>query len=197
MQYAGHVAHNQISAVFFNQLFPSTTDPVLMAEGFNNYFCEIGALLADKIEILNPTTPSEVFNIISSLKTSKSSGYDNISLFFLNFAIEVLAFPLAHLLNCSFKLNIFPDCLKVAKVLPVYKAGEKSKLCNYRPVSNLFSISKVLEKLIHLRSSTFLIKLCIILPTQNRFRVNHSTIHALLDVITFSYNNLIIASSEL
>ena len=70
-----------------------TTDPVLMAEGFNNYFSEVGTLLTDKIAsskentfktymskrissslFLNPTNPAKVFNIISSLKTSKSSG---------------------------------------------------------------------------------------------------------------------------
>ena len=151
-----------------------TTDPVLMAEGFNSYFSEVGALLADKIEsskentfktymskrisstlFLNPTTPAEVFNVISSLKTSKSGDYDNIS-FFLKSAKKVPVFPLAHLFNCSFKLGIFPDCLKIAKVLPVYKSGEKSELCNDRPISILSSISKVLEKLIHIRSSTFL-----------------------------------------
>ena len=87
-----------------------TTDPVLMAEGFNNYFSEVGALLAGKIEsskentfktymskrisstlFLNPTNPAEVFNVISSLKTSKSGGYDNIS-FFLKSAKKFLYF---------------------------------------------------------------------------------------------------------
>ena len=180
-----------------------------MAEGFNNYFSEVGALLADKIEsskentfktymskrisltlFLNPTNPAEVFNVISSLKTSKSGGYDNISSFFLKSAKKVLVFPLAHLFNCSFKLGIFPGCLKVAKVLPVYKSGEKSELCNYRPISILSSISKVLEKLIHIRSSTFLNEHSILLPTQYGFRANQSTIHDLLDVITSSYDNI-------
>ena len=120
-----------------------TTDPVLMAERFNNYFSKVGALLAEKIEsskentfktymskrissslFLNPTNPAEVFNITSSLKTSKSSGYDNISSFFLKSAIKVLAFPLADLFNCLFKQSMFPDCLKVAKVLPVHKSGK-------------------------------------------------------------------------
>ena len=98
-----------------------TTDPVglLMAEGFNNYYSEVGALLFDKIEsskentfktamskrissslFVNPTNPAEIFNIISSLKTSKSSGFDNIFSFFLKSAIKVLAFPLTHLFNC-------------------------------------------------------------------------------------------------
>ena len=135
---------------------------------------EVGALLANKVEsskenafktymskrissslFLNPTNPAEVFNIISSLKTRKSSGYDNISSFFLKSAIKVLLFPLALLFNCSFKLGMFPDCLKVAKVLPVYKSGKKTELCNYRPISILSNISKVLEKLIHIRSPSF------------------------------------------
>ena len=85
---------------------------------------------------------------------------------------------------------MFPDCLKVAKVLPVYKSGEKSELSNYCPISILFSNSKVLEKLRHIRSSTFLNKHLILLPTQYRFRANHSIIHALLDVITSSYDNI-------
>ena len=85
---------------------------------------------------------------------------------------------------------MFPDCLKVAKVLPVYKSGEKSVLYNYRPISIPCSISKVLEKLIHIQSSTFLNKHSILLPTQYGFRANHSTIHALLDVITSSYDNI-------
>ena len=77
-----------------------TTNPVFMAEGFNNYFSEVGALLTNKIEsskenifktymskrisltlFFNPTNPAEVFNIIFSLKTSKLNGYD-ISFFF-------------------------------------------------------------------------------------------------------------------
>ena len=85
---------------------------------------------------------------------------------------------------------MFPDCLKVAKVLPVYKSGEKFVLYNYRPISIPCSISKVLEKLIHIQSSTFLNKHSILLPTQYGFRANHSTIHALLDVITSSYDNI-------
>ena len=96
----------------------------------------------------NPTNPAEVFNIISSLKTSKSSGYDNISSFFLKSAIKVLVFPLAHFFDCSFKVSMFRDCLKVVKVLPVYKSREKSELCNYRQISILSGISKVLEKAI-------------------------------------------------
>ena len=141
-----------------------------MAARFNNCFSEVGALIADRIKyskentfktymsnrisssfFFNPTNAADVFNIISCFKTSKSSGYDNISSFFLKSAIKVFTFPLAHLFICSFKLGMFLESLKVAKVLLVYK----SELCNYRAISILSSISKVSEKLIHVRLSTF------------------------------------------
>ena len=81
---------------------------------------------------------------------------------------------------------MFLNCLKVVNLLPVYKFGEKSELCNYRLKSVLSSISKVLEKLIHERSSTFFNKYSIFLSTPYGVRENHSTMQAVLDVVTSS-----------
>jgi len=71
----------------------------------------------------------------------------------------------------------------------MFKSGNKYDVSNYRLISLLSSISKILEKLILSRTLTFLNKHCVILPTQNGFRPNHSTIHAILDVITSTYDN--------
>ena len=93
----------------------------------------------------------------------------------------MLAAPLSYLYNCSFQLGIFLDSLKIAKVLPIYKSEEKPKIGNYRPISILSTISKILEKLIFSRTTAFFEKLSIILRTQYGFRANHLTTHALLD----------------
>ena len=159
-----------------------TANHATMAEEFNKYFSEIGKSLADKINnvnkndyinylperlssslFLNPTTPNEVFKVICSLKDTKSCGYDNISSFFLRISANVLATPLSYLYNCSFQLGIFPDSLKIAKVLPIYKSGEKSEIGNYRPISILSTISKLLEKLIFSRTTAFFEKHSVIL----------------------------------
>ena len=156
-----------------------------MAEGFNNYFSEVGAFSADKIErtkentflrlacqkeylhhsFLTQQILQKFLTSFLLFKLASQMVMTTFLHFFLKSAIKVLAFSLAHLFNCSFKLGMFPDCPKVAKVLPVYKSGEKSELRNYHPISILFSIYQVLEKLIHLRSSAFLNKHSILLPT--------------------------------
>ena len=54
--------------------------------------------------------------------------------------------PLTHVCNQSLKTGVFPDKIKMAKVIPIYKADEKHTLSNYRPVSLLSQFSKLLEK---------------------------------------------------
>ena len=139
---------------------------------------------------LSPTTSFEVFNLISGLKNTKSNGKDNISAYFLKVAAKVIAALLAQLFNYSFLLGIFPASLKIAKIEPIYKSGDKSDVSNYRPISILSPISKILEKLIHVRSINFFNKHSVLLPIQYGFRVNHSTSHALTDVLTSLYDNI-------
>ena len=140
---------------------------------------------------LNPTTPNEVFNAIRSLKDTKSLEYDNVSFYFRRIAADVLATPLSYLYSSSFQLGFFPDSLKIARVLSIYKSGEKSEIGSYRPISILSSNSKLLKKLIFSRTvQLFFEKHSISLQTQYRFRANHSITHALLDVITSSFDNI-------
>ena len=139
---------------------------------------------------LTPTTSFEVFNLTSGLKNTKSTGKDNISAYFLKVAAKVIAAPLAQLFNYTFLLGIFPASLKIAKIIPVYKSGDKSDVSNYRPISILSRISKTLEKLIRVRTINFFNKHSVLLPTQYGFRANHSTSHALTDVLTSLYDNI-------
>ena len=139
---------------------------------------------------LRSTTSFEVFNLISGIKNTKSNGKDNFSAYFLKVAAKVIAAPLAQLFNYTFLLGIFPASLKIAKIVPIYKSGDKSDVSNYRPISILSPISKILEKLIHVRSINFFNKHSVLLPTQYGFRANYSTSHALTDILTSSYNNI-------
>ena len=95
---------------------------------------------------LQPVTPAEVCREICALNVLKSPGIDNIPAHFIHLAADILSFPLSVLFNCSFEYGIFPDCLKIAKILPLYKSITKSDPSNYRPISILPCISKLLEK---------------------------------------------------
>ena len=186
-----------------------TTNPTLIANNFNDYFRDIGKILADQLKpfsesehtkyltkrlhqslFLTPTTSFEVFNLISGLKNTKPTGKDNISAYFLKVVAKVIAAPLAQLFNYTFLLGILPASLKIAKIIPIYKSGNKSDVSNYRPIPILSSIFKILEKLIHVRLINFFIKHSVLLPTQYGFRANHSTSHALTDVLTSLYENV-------
>ena len=139
---------------------------------------------------LCPTTYFEVLQEINSLKIKKSCGYDNIPAYFFKVPAKVFATPLSILFNYSFRYGIFPNCLKNEKVVPIFKKVDRNKISNYCLIS-LFSIfSKILEKSICKRTHKFLDKHLIISSNQYGFRPSFSTTHAMLDVLTSTYDNI-------
>ena len=93
-------------------------------------------------------------------------------------------------MNYSFAFGIFPVILKLAKVVPVFKSGNKRVATNYRPIFLLSSFSKIFEKLLYQRLDTVIRKHSVISPFQYGFRARHSTKHAVTDVITMVYVNI-------
>ena len=128
----------------------------------NKYFCEIGQKLSEKIgkpiqtEIslpkmnknsmfVNPTIAYEVKNIINSLKL-KSGGVDKINANPLKIICKYIAEPLSHIINTCIERATWPDALKKAEIVPIYKSGDKNNTTNYRPISLISNIVKVLRK---------------------------------------------------
>ena len=92
---------------------------------------------------------------INNLPTKNSCGYDDISSKLLKVIAPVIIKPLTLLINQVLNTGIFPDKLKIAKVIPIYKKGDPQLFENYRPISLLPTISKVLEKIIHKQLSSY------------------------------------------
>lgn len=176
-------------------------DPTDMAEVFNDFFVNIGPNLAENIPNSNakfhsflkdnnphslffePITEVEIKEIIDNLNTKKGSGYDGITNFLLKNVINEIISPLTYILNLSLTSGTVPNKMKIARVVPVFKKGKKDTLNNYRPISLLTSISKVLERLVYKRLIKFLTKYNILSNSQFGFRQKHSTTHALLSFI--------------
>jgi len=95
------------------------------------------------------------FRIIYKFKNNKSPGPDNIGPLVKAVADEI-ADPLCYLFNLSFLTGVVPNALKIAKVIPIYKKGEKSSIENYRPISLLSVFDKILEKLMYGRLYNYL-----------------------------------------
>ena len=146
------------------------SDQAAIANGFNNYFVSIGPKLASKMSSnVNPIsyvksinnsiaipniTCHEVYQVICSLKNF-SAGWDDFSTFVLKKCSFSLLQPLIHLINCSLQSGIFPDELKLARVVSIFKAGNPALMSNYRPISVLTTFSKIIEKLYIITCLTF------------------------------------------
>ena len=95
-------------------------------------------------------------------------------------------------MDLSFQTGIFPDPLKIAKVTPVFKTGELKEISNYCPISVLPCFSKILERIMHNRLSSYLVNKKILDLKQFDFQKGHSTEHAiaqLADRIHESFEN--------
>ena len=97
-----------------------------------------------------------VIRILKNVDITKSAGIDNVSATFLKDSGEVLASPIAQLCNLSISTSSFLDSCKTAKLFPLYTKGCKADPKNYRPISLLPIISKVIEKIIHVQTQSFL-----------------------------------------
>ena len=124
---------------------------------------------------------SEIDSIITNLNPNKSS---DMSPRVLKIFRNMLSPTFATLFNNCMYAGVFPDVLKIARVIPLYKSGDKNEISNYRPISLLPVFSKIFEKLIHSRVEKFLDKHKVIYNKQFGFRKRHSTLHALNTAIT-------------
>ena len=143
-------------------------DPLSTAEAFNKYFAELPLTYTTQSSTLNENTslkdylltklkPSDFFIIpkvtsdyvlheLQSLSTSKATGLDDMSAKFLKISAECICYPITKIFNLSISTGIYPKQFKIAKVIPVYKKGCKLDKNNYRPISILPVISKILER---------------------------------------------------
>ena len=95
-----------------------------------------------------PTDQWEVAKNLKQMKITKSYGLGEISNEILKFCLPVIEPAMAAAFNTGIEERKFPKCLKIAKVIPIFKKRDKGKPENYRPLSLLSSISKVFEKLL-------------------------------------------------
>ena len=77
-----------------------------------------------------------------------SQGFDNISTKLLKSTIDEILIPLTHIINLSMESGTVPEKMKIAKIIPIYKSGEKDLFNNYRPISLLPALSKIMEKIV-------------------------------------------------
>ena len=174
------------------------TDPQNISEHFNNFFTSIGQDLQKNIAPIkiqfsdylkapntdtfhiSPTTPKEMSDLTKTLQNSKSLGPNSIPTNILKEIHETISIHLSTLINKSFTTGVFPNMCKIAKVVPIFKSQTCLPCNNYIPISLLYHVGKIIEKLIHLRPKLFLETHNYYYPFQFGFRLNFSTNNALM-----------------
>ena len=124
---------------------------------------------------------NHLLNIINNLTPKTSSGIDNLSIKHIKVIKNELVKPLTLITNQTLCTGIFPDKLKIAKVIPIFKKGDDTDLNNYRPISVLPAISKIIEKVIYNQTYNYFDHNKIFYAHQYSFRKQHSTELAVLE----------------
>jgi hypothetical protein len=137
-----------------------------------------------------PTDASEVTTVLKNLRRNTSPGIDDIKTEMLQMVKDEIAPPIAHIFNLSIEQGIFPERAKVALLVPIHKKGDTRDVSNYRPISLLTALSKVLEKLMTVRLVGFLEAFNILSENQYGFRRGKSTEGAILRLTHFVSHNL-------
>ena len=122
----------------------------------NTVFQHCKGIIQSDSFILSTISENTILTILKNTKVSKAAGLDNLSGRFLKDGAKVLPKPFTELCRLSITSRKFPDSCKIAKLKPIYKKGSLTEASNYRPISLLPLISKVIEKVIHDQTSAFL-----------------------------------------
>ena len=172
----------------------------IIANEFNQYFTNIGPSLANQINanhnfkeylhspadsrlILQSIDEHKVMKIIEHLKNKTSTGTDGISNKLIKTAKNELIKPLTIIINQMLHTGIFPEPLKISKVVPLYKANDQMLLSNYRPIALLPSLSKIFEYVLLEQLTNYFVENNLLSPHQYGFCAKHSTELAALNIV--------------
>ena len=187
-------------------------DPTKIAHHFNEFFTSIASSLVQKLPRcsnlfsvnstifqdyyrsklngstkLSLSTVSEEFieKELCGLNASKSTGLDNIPARFLKDGASILKTPISHIVNLSISSSTVPTDFKMAKVKPLYKKNKKTDVGNYRPISILNIVSKILEKAIYNQLENHLIQNNLLFHYQSGFRQSFSIDSCLIHLLDY------------
>lgn len=166
---------------FFTTVASSLVDTLPPAPGlfdinsnlFKQFYCKV---TNNNLELkLTSVNKDFIYKELCNLNSFKSTGLDNIPARFIKDGASALVKPITYLVNLSITSGIVPDELKLARVKPLFKKNSRLEIGNYRPVSILCIISKILEKAVYKQLETHLIDHNLLYQFQSGFRSSYST----------------------
>lgn len=139
---------------------------------------------------LEQISVEHINSVVNNLNLNKSVGYDNISAKAIYNCNDILAPVLTCILNKIINSSIYPDCLKISKIVPIPKVANASEASDFRPVSLLPIIDKIFEKIIHERLFSYLDSNNLMYKYQFGFRKGCNTEEVVLNAVNFICDKL-------
>ena len=188
----------------------AATDKNSSPESFNSHFAEIGKnvqseafkfddhvsysdflpqrLSESRLDDFEEVTTGEIISYVESISNDKAI-FDDLPLRILKLATPSFVEPLAHIVNLSLKTGIVPNVCKRARVTPLHKSGDKNDPNNYRPISILPFISKIIEYFVSVQITDYMEENHLFTRHQFGFRKNHSTNYLMFDLFDELYKS--------
>ena len=186
------------------------TSPVEIGDKMCDYFSNVGKQFANKIKrpkkdindylskirqncesmTFTQVNKGELLKLLKELPNKSSHGHDNLDNILLKEISEGIVDPLVGLFNRSLNEGYFPAQMKIAEVVPLFKSKERELTNNYRPISLLMVISKLLERVVYKRTFQFVTDTGQFYDSQYGFRKNHSCNDAISELLGEILHNL-------
>ena len=189
-------------------------DKKYVSNKFNSFFCNIAKKLVDKLPSghnikyekvsefyknkgvtddklkLKKMSEDEICKLLNKLNVAKATGHDGLSARFLKDGASIISSPLTYVINLSLECSQVPNAFKTAKVLPLFKKGDRNNCGNYRPVSILPVVSKIFERVVCNQLQEYLYDNNLLYVNQSGFRKHHSTDTALISLSNMIFENM-------
>jgi hypothetical protein len=136
---------------------------------------------------IEPISESAFYECVRGIRGKSAPGIDGVTATLVKHNISYISRPLIHILNSSIRTGIYPDAFKTAKVVPLYKSGDKTQFSNYRPISLLTVFSKILEKYIKGQLVKYLTDNNLLTENQYGFRTDKNINDALFTLCKDMY----------
>lgn len=180
----------EIANIFGN--YYSTVIQEKLNNHFNNSLSSKCTTLSitDTFMTFSPVTAYDVKVVIKNLPNKKSTGLDEIPIKLIKECSNELAPILADIINASILTGTFPNRLKIAALIPIFKKGASENIDNYRPIALLSIISKIIEKVVSNKIFEFLNQNSILSNCQYGFRAGFSTEASIVDLSQTVYEKM-------
>ena len=208
---------NSTSGIVLEENGNKVFDPLGVARIFNTFYTYVASNLVSKLPnpygiyvtssnifkdfysrkiglrphfVLSPVSGHFIRKQLSSLNPKKAIGLDDMSSLFLRDGAESIVLPVSHIINLSITTETVPGSFKDAKVVPLHKKGSKLDPGNYRPVSILCVLSKIMERAVHSQLNHYLEERGLLFENQSGFRGGYSTDSCLIGLCDYVKNEM-------